>query len=270
VKPRPEERALPGESKYLATLMIKPVAKASPATIESIEAGPFEPELALAFAEADRMCDPAPLEVESGWTVLTDGSVQVAVETPMPDLTAEMVEWWFDWHPRRRDRYRVWHPVAHYDNGIVPAEPPGHKPFWGSVNFPNEDVGDGPISVRIDFKSPREFGFADDYLEDPSVGTIVCGRVGDRWLTHTDMAHVYLRDGDGLRLRSRFWIGERIRPRLPGPASVAEGRIGSLLSRSLVRGPAIPDGVGPGLARHCAEEYANLNSILPGLFDRFA
>ncbi|HMW46479.1 MAG TPA: hypothetical protein PKD47_11385, partial [Solirubrobacterales bacterium] len=86
------------------------------------------------------------------------------------------------------------------------------------------------------------------------------------------MTQVYLavREGDGLRLRSHFWIGSRIRPRLPGPLAIAERPLESLASQSLVRGIAIPGAVGPGLARHCAEEYANLNQILPGLFERFA
>ena len=49
-----------------------------------------------------------------------------------------------------------------------------------------------------------------------------------------------------------------------------EGPAGSLLSRRPVRRLAIPGGMGPGLARHCAEEYANLNRILPGLHQRFS
>jgi hypothetical protein len=43
------------------------------------------------------------------------------------------------------------------------------------------------------------------------------------------MAHVFLREGDALVLRSRFWLGAAICPYLPADLA-------------------------PGLARHCAEE----------------
>lgn len=265
-----EEQARPGEQEYLDGLLERPVAEPAPATAAAIGAGPIDPDEALDLERADRLCDPAPLDVETGWAVLPDRSVKIAVETPMPDLTPEMVEWWFDWHPRRNDRYRAWHPVAHFGNALVPAASPGKKPSWGVTNLVDEDVGDGRMKVRIDFSSPREFGFGDDYLDDPVVGTIICARAGDSRVSHTSMAHVFLREGDGLRLRSHFWIGSRIRPRLPGPLAIAERPLESLASQSLVRGIAIPGAVGPGLARHCAEEYANLNQILPGLFERFA
>lgn len=269
-KPLPFEPPAPGEEEYLEKLLGRAVSPPSYETIAAIEASPFDPGLALGRNEADRLCDPSPLPVETGWTRLEDMSVQIAVETPMPELNPEMVEWWFDWHPRRPDRYRVWHPIAHFSNGFVPAEAPAPKPSWGVNNFPDEDVGDGRIRIRAEFCSPRDFGFAGDYLESEDVGTIICARVGDRWIRHTGMAHVFLRDGDGLRLRSRFWIGSRVSPRLPGPISFAEGALESLASRKVVRNLAIPDRVGHGLALHCAEEYAHLNAILPGLFERFS
>jgi hypothetical protein len=258
-----------GEQEYLAELMRRPIAGPPDEAEAAIAASPFEPSLAQALADADRLCDPEPLEVETGWTVLPDGSVQVAVATAMPDLTPEMVEWWFDWHPRRSGRYRVWHPSAHIANALVPADPPQAKPSWGTVNLVEEDIGSGPITARIEFLSPSNFGFAGDYPDDATVGTIICARVGDSRVTHTDMAHVFLRDGEGLMLRSRFWIGERIRPRLPGPADFIGEAIEPFLSRRTIRRLAIPAGLGPGLTRHCAEEYSHLNLILPGLFERF-
>ena len=269
VKPLPQEQPRPGESEYLKKLLRKPLPKVPAEVVEAIDSGPFDPVYALDRDHADRLCDPAPLAVENGWTRLPDKSVQIGVRTPMPDLTPEMVECWFDWHSRRDDRYRVWHPDAHFRNDFAPADSPGRKPSWGVINYPEEDVGDGRIRIRIRFESPREFGFSDDYLEDPLVGTILCARVGDRWVSHTDMAHVFLREKQGLVLRSRFWIARRVRPQLPQLISFAEGPLESVASRRIVRQLAIPDAVGHTLARHCAEEYTNLNEILPGLYERF-
>lgn len=41
------------------------------------------------------------------------------------------------------------------------------------------------------------------------------------------------------------------------------------LSSRLVRAVAVPEGIGEAVARHGAEEYAQLNEILPGLYQRF-
>lgn len=270
LKPLPQERPQPGEEEYLAELIRLKVEPAPLEVLLAAESGPLEPESSLPRGEVDRLCDPAPLENPHYWSRMQDLSVRVSNETPMPDLSREMIEWWFDWHSRRSQRYRVWHPVAHFANGRAPAAQPAVKPYWGVSNFPVEDVGDGAASIRIDFTSPREFGFTDDYLDDDSVATIVCARVGDRLIEHTFMAHVFLRDGDGLRLRSHFWIAEKVRPRLPGPASVMAGPIQSLVSNRYVRKVAVPDQVGRTLLVHCSEEYQHLNRILPGLYERFA
>ncbi len=46
------------------------------------------------------------------------------------------------------------------------------------------------------------------------------------------MAHVFLRDGDGVVLRSRFWLGAVLRPDLPG----ALGALGArAINRPFVR-----------------------------------
>lgn len=228
-----------------------------------------DPELALPLERVDRLLGPAPLPLETGWCRLADGVRFVAVRTAMPGVSAEMVDWWFDWHPRDPERYRLWHPAAHRDNSLEPPAKPGAKAHWGAVHHPVEDVGTGTVHARIEFLAPSAFGFATDALEDPAVGTIVCGLVGDdrKRLRHSAMAHVFLRAGDGLVLRSHFWLGARIRPYLPEPfADLGE----AALNRRAVRDLALPKGVAPALARHCAEEYANLARILPGLYARSA
>ena len=81
------------------------------------------------------------------------------------------------------------------------------------------------------------------------------------------MAHVFLIAGDGLVLRSHFWLGAAIRPYLPAPLAGAGERA---LNCPLVRDRALPDGLAPALAHHCAEEYANLAMLLPELYRSFS
>lgn len=254
----------PGMEAYLT----RPMTPPDPALLATIERGPVDPSQTLPLAEIDRLLDPAPLPVETGWCFRPDRVGYVAVRTPMPAVSAEMVEWWFDWHPHDPDRYRLWHPLAHIGNSIEPAAVRGTKAHWGAVHHPVEDVGTGVVHARIAFQPPTAVGFSTDALDDPAVATIVCGCVGDdqRRLRHSVMAHVFLTEPDGVVLRSHFWLGAAIRPYLPAPlaAPVARG-----LNNRVVRRLALPAGLPRGLAIHCAEEYANLAVLLPELYGRF-
>ena len=253
----------------LEAYLARPMAAGDPEALAAIESGPMDPADALALHDLDRLLDPAPVVAENGWCTLADGVSYIAVRTPMPGVTPEMVDWWFDWHPRDPLRYRIWHPAAHRSNRLEQPAARGAKAHWGTVHHPVEDVGTGLIHARIAFGAPTDLGFATDALDDPRVGTIVCGLVGDDrlHLRHSVMAHVWLNDGDGLLLRSRFWLGAVIRPDLPGVLGDGAGR---LLNRALVRRRALPSDVPPALARHCAEEYANLAALLSELHARYA
>jgi hypothetical protein len=247
----------------------RPLTPPDDAVLAAIEAGPIDPALALARSEIDRMLDPRSLTVETGWCeCLADGSGFVAVRTPMPAVDAAMVDWWFDWHPDDDARYRAWHPLAHRANRCDRPAAADAKPFWNTVHHPVEDIGTGMRRVRIEFRPPSALGFHSDCLDVPGVATVVCGFAGDEGLhvAHTVMAHVFLEADEGLVLRSAFWLGARIRPYAPVPLVAL---IAPLLDLPAVRRRAMPRGVAPALARHCAEEYANLAALLPELYPRF-
>ena len=146
------------------------MAPPDPVVLAAIER-PADPAAALARADLDRLLDPAPLPLETGWCILPDGVRYVAVRTPMPAVSAEMVEWWFDWHARDPLRYRVWHPAAHSGNSVELPAAAAAKAHWGAVHHPVEDVGTGTVHARIAFVAPSALGFSTDALEDPAVGT---------------------------------------------------------------------------------------------------
>ncbi len=249
----------------LEAFLSRPLEPPAPGVLEAIERGPLQPSAALGLAALDRLLDPTPVAAENGWATLADGTGYVAVRTPMPGVSAEMVDWWFDWHPREAVRYRIWHPLAHIDNRLEPPAAAGAKRHWGAVHHPVEDIGTGAIRARIEFCAPTELGFSTDALADPAVATMVCGFVGDDRLRmrHSVMAHVFLREEAGVVLRSRFWLGAAIGPYLPKPLARPAER---LLNRRSVRRRVVPAEVPHALAVHCAEEFANLGSLLPELF----
>jgi hypothetical protein len=255
----------------VADYLTRPMTPPAPDALEAIARGPIATEEALTLADADRLLDPAPLPAETGWCWLPDGSGYVAVRTAMPAATGEMVDWWFDWHARDPLRYRVWHPAAHVDNALEAPATPGAKAHWGAVHHPIEDVGTGVVHARIAFHPPSAMGFTSDALDDPRVATIVCGFAGDdrRRVRHTPMLHVFLRDDDGtgVVLRSRFWLGAAVRPYGPAPLGALAA---PLLNTRRLRRAALPRELPRALATHCAEEYANLATLLPELHERFA
>lgn len=237
--------------------------------IAAIEAGPMDDAReALSAGAMDRLLDPTPLEVETGWCWTPEQVAYVAVRTEMPATTGPMWDWWFDWHQHDPLRYRVWYPGMHFDISSKAPTERGAKPFWGATHYPVEDIGLGRDTVRIEFKRPSEYGFSTDALDDQRVATIVGGYVGvpARHLRVGVVSHVFLHAGDGLILRSRFWLGSDLRPDLPGRLGDALGR---LINRSALRRRAIPRRLPQCLARHCATEYAHLASMLPELHTRF-
>jgi hypothetical protein len=251
----------------LGSYLERPLTAPDEGSRVAAAAGPGDPATALALSQLDRLLDPEPLAVETGWWLLADGTAQVAARTPMPGVTAEMVDWWFDWHPREAIRYRIWHPLAHFDNSLEPPAHPGRKPHWGAVHHPVEDVGVGVVHARICFQDPSSLGMSAAALAAPRVGTVLAAEVGDdrRRARHSLMFHVFLKQDDGLVLRSRFWLGAAIRP-----YGRAGGLLEGLMNRPWVRRRMLPAAAAPALARHCVEEYANLAALLPELYGRFS
>jgi len=253
-------------ARELGPFLSRPLAPPAVSVMRALE-HPMSATDALAVADVDRLLDPSPVAVENGWCTLHDGVGYVAVRTDMPGVTGEMVDWWFDWHPRDRDRYRVWHPLAHRGNAI--DEPPvaGARPHWGAVHHPVEVLGTRTVHARIAFLPPTRMGMGSDCLQDPRVASIVCGLVYDDRLhmRHSRMVHVFLNDRAGVVLRSRFWLGSGLRP--DGPLGVVGER---LLNHAALRRRIIPRSAPRDLAVHCAEEFTNLASLLPELHARFA
>ena len=184
----------------------------------AIEQGPIALADALPRSDLDRLLDPTPFAVETGWCTLADGTGYVAVRTPMPGVTSAMVEWWFVWNSLEPIRYQVWFPGAHdWTHQEEKGGAPPAKRHWGIVNSPVEDIGLGMSSLRIEFAPPSRLGFSTDAVDDKRVGTIIAGLVGDvtAHLQHTLMIHVFLNAADGLVLRSRFYVGGALRPYAP-------------------------------------------------------
>ena len=219
--------------------------------------------------DINRLFENGYLEGENGFRRLSDGSTYVSVLTKMPEVSIEMIDWWFWWHAKEAIRYQVWYPEMHFD---IDADFQGRyedesislrERLYLSTHLVTEDIGIGREEILIDFKSPEVFGF-DAHLLSNEV-TIISGRVGSKkWgIWGTDMCHfVRKTKNGGVEMRSRFWIGNRIE-RMRG---IGKPFMNSILNQSFLKRKLIPKGIGQAMFYHCSQEYHNLAAILPELY----
>lgn len=237
------------------------IAPLLPHVVDALHVGPVAPPLLGTLEDAPELLDRED-PLEDGIAVDADGSIVVAITTPMPGCTPEMWDWWFGWHGSDPRRYKLWHPRAHLsalwgdgDDG----DRRGRDRYVGRTSFVDEHLGSTLANVTIRFVPPSELGFDEARLTDR---TAICARTGSAvfpvdlgWLVHlvepTD---------DGCRMRSRFWLGGRHtapRTQIPGLEKVA---------RPAANRKA---GLGVDAARdlfvHCAQEMRHLAGFLPEL-----
>ena len=87
-----------------------------------MNAGPVDSSLALSISDRSKLMEPGYLDVETGYTVMPDGSGFAATLVKMPGVIPEMLDWWFNWHELEGLRYAIWCPVAHTDIRVKDPE----------------------------------------------------------------------------------------------------------------------------------------------------
>lgn len=206
---------------------------------------------------------------ENGFYHYKDGSAYAAVLTHMPNVTIEMIDWWFWWHPKEPVRYKLWYPEMHFDTA---ADFGGHyddesktyrERLQLSTHFVTEDIGTGTEKIIIDFMSPEEFGFDKSNLDEDR-DLVICARVGsfDKKVWHTRMCHAVRKVEQGIEMRSRFWMGMDVK-RMDG---FGQKIINSILNNSFVKKNLMPKNIGKFMFHHCTQEYNNMGGFLPEIY----
>ena len=232
---------------------------------DAVTVGAVAPPLLTALEDAPGLLD-GDAAVENGLTVDVDGSIVVALRTPMPGVTPAMWDWWFGWHGSDARRYKLWHPRAHlyaqWDDGADDGRR-GRDRYVGRSSFVDEYLGSTLAKACIRFVPPGELGFDEGRLRDE---TVICARTGSSqlpvdigWLVH----HVRPTD-DGCEMRSRFWLGGRYAaPRAANP--VLDRVVPPVANRAL----QLTDRSAADLLVHCAQEMGHLAGFLAELHAEF-
>lgn len=245
-------------------LFFKPMAPVDPALLDLMAESPVDPAKATSIQNRNDILKPGYLEVENGYCRMPDGSGFVATKVEMKGVTPEMIDWWFIWHGLKDLRYKVWCPAQHY--GIHVLEQDLEKRLnqnlslkernWGTTDVVTEDVGAGPKQMHLTFLSPKAYGY--DAALIPNADVIVSANVTDpdTGLGLITFSHVIRKIPGGIEYRSHYWQGYQVNENREAEAvSVPEG--------------GFPMEIMKGCAYHSLDEYYNLASILPGLYERY-
>lgn len=230
--------------------------------LERVNAGPVDHRQATPIQDRAALAEPGYLGLETGYTVMPDGSGLAATLVRMPGVTPEMLDWWFSWHCLEDLRYVIWCPVAHY---AVRARDPGRhldrsgiplrERIYGSVHYVTERVHTRfPQRIKIEFLSPEEFGIPVPGEEGSGFARAYCANVylAGINLPVTVFLHAVRATEEGVEYRSRYWSGYTIRDGRPVRVKLPP----VVDPLELARGTCI----------HSLMEYNHLASILPEIY----
>ena len=190
---------------------------------------------------------------------LPDATYLVAVRTPMPDVKADMVRWWFSDFLQTTEHYNWWHPKDHVWMDWENKEP---GKINGASHLVHEYIGGDLSKLRIQFVNSSEFFGYDANDEDTFV---ICAKVGllDEAMNIAKMCHVVRNTLDGAEMRSRFWLGHIAEREGNKTISSLMGFIGNM---ALIRLLVLNEQRAKDLKRHAEEEMKYLAELLPSLY----
>ena len=238
-----------------------------PQVQEAVLHGEEASELGFPLEQADLLLEPGTLPLENGTTKLANGGFFVAVQTKMPGVTGEMLEWWVGWHPQENQRYKLWHPRAHLANGTAEmwADDPSltDKQKYMTTHLVTEYVGPQKDDIAITFEEPSEYFTDVSDLASTGTTAVVCGHVclqrAPVRIAH--LIHQFRETDAGAELRSRFWLG---------PPALKKLSPNHWINRALASGPVSRRTLAPKMARdllvHCGMEMNHLAGFLPALY----
>jgi len=191
---------------------------------------------------------------------LPDATYLVAVRTPMPEVKADMVRWWFSDFLQTTEHYNWWHPKDHVWMDWENKEPGKIK---GASHLVHEYIGGDLSKLRIQFVNSAEF-FGYEVNDENTF--VICARVGllEEDINIAKMCHVVRNTADGAEMRTRFWLGHVAKREGNNTISSIQGFIGNT---ALVRLFVLDKQLAEDLKRHAQEEMKYLADLLPTLYE---
>jgi len=261
---RMKRRELTAEEKKkpYAKYFYKDLAEIPQEDLDIVNAGPIDPARATPIEKRNDLMKPGYLDVETGYTVMPDGSGFAATLVKMPGVTPDMLDWWFNWHPMEGLRYALWCPVAHTNISVKnPAQHldssgvPLRVRNYGSTHYPVEGFNiQGADRIRIEFFSPEEFGLDMSMFKEPGISRVYCANVilDATHIPFNVFIHAIREVDGGVEYRSRYWVWQTMKKGLPKKVKLPM----PYKMMDMARNNCL----------HSLTEYNNLASFLPQLY----
>lgn len=214
-------------------------------------------------------------EVETGFCELPDGTAYTTSLVPFHGCAGEMFQWWFWWHSVEPSRYTLWYPYCHVSADPVHREvltAPGlshEQRYIGNTHRVTEYIGERRVRISIRFVDPAELGFDTSRFAEAGIVGHACAEVSllRPDLPMTTMVHLVRATEDGIELRSRYWIGHRMRLNLLGPSRSLP--LDGLLSSLGLKRRLIGERVAYDQLLHDQLEWTHLASFLADIYREF-
>ncbi|MBW4549855.1 MAG: hypothetical protein KME35_01825 [Aphanocapsa sp. GSE-SYN-MK-11-07L] len=208
----------------------------------------------MKFEQCKQLFLPRNFGCESGIERLNNGGLHISVLTRMPNVTAEMIAWWFGDYMQTTEHYRLWHPRDHVWMDWADKQPGTHL---GAKHLVHEYVGGKLYKLRIHFIPPDQF-FEDEVETDPE-SLLLCAKLTflNLPIETTRFVHAVRNVEGGCEMRSNFWLGY-----IDSPLWLVN-QIGNL---SITRKIGATHALGRAIEVHCHEEMTNLAGFLPRLY----
>jgi len=221
------------------------------------EGAPADSSLALNLEDKNLFLKGEDKGIQTGFCVAENGVGYVANSTFMPNVTVEMLDWWFGWHSITSDlRYKLWDHDDHYHaradkpEYVLNPEVPANQKTWGVNHHIKEDIGLGPENITLCFKSPKDFGYDMNIIGTEKCESLVCAiGVGE---VAAFMTHKFYSVSGGAMFESRFWMGYAWE--------------NNEFVKLIPEGASIPEHITRALFTHNIKEYSNLGAILPHIY----
>lgn len=237
------------------------IANLTPEQMEFVANSKGTPEEGLSIHDRNKLLEPGLYPEKMGYFPLKEGGVLVAGNVPMPNVTAEMLYWWFAWHGLDPLRYAIWDPEDHFGTELneegkrraLDASVPMEEKTWGATHTVLESLGGPPAKIRIEFTEPAKLGF-----DASKIGTADCEfMVAANSVTlGVDLPCVMVETAkkiDGvMTYQARFWFGYVIE----------NGEAKCVLPPDV----QLPEELFLGLVGHNIKEFTHLGKILPSVY----
>ena len=237
------------------------IANLTPEQMQFVASCKGTEEDGLSIHDRNQLLEPGTYPEKMGYFPLKEGGLLVAGNIPIPDVTADMLYWWFAWHGLDPLRYAIWDPEDHFDvqineegrrRALDPSVPMEEK-AWGATHTVLESIGGPPDEIVIMFTEPAKLGF-----DSSKIGTKGCefmvsanALMGEMKIPVV-MVEVAKKIDGVMTFEARFWVGYRIE----------NGEAKYMLPPQV----QLPDQVAMGLIGHNIKEFTHLGKILPQVY----